>query len=589
MALRQRTNNKENIINKIAIYSRKSKFTGKGDSMGNQVEMCKEYIKQHFPNITEDDIIIYDKDEGFSGGNTNRPDYQRMMNDVKNKKFDAIIFYKLDRIGRSTRDLNDFVDTMKDYGITFISVTEKIDTTTSFGNLYLKLLADLAEFERDTLTERIRDNMYELAKTGRWLGGVTPTGYESKKIENKDFDGRKRVSYQLTTVKKEVDTVKLIYNKFMEFNSLAMTETYLLQNHIRTKNGKKYTRFSIKNILTNPVYLIADNDAYNYFNSFDMDIYSDKEEFNGKHGMMAYRKIEQGYTKLENKRIHKLNEVEYWIVAVGNHKGIISGKEWVKVQNMLAANKPSSNYRKQRSNKALLSGLLRCGNCGDLMRPKESQYVNKKGEKNLYYLCETKEKTRKQECDIANLQGNELDKIVCDKIIELAQDNSTFFKELKKYSKKIQSNSSNYTHQIKDLNDKINKNEKKIQNALSMLLEAEKGVTYDYINNMIEQLHNENENYKSEIEEIEKLSNDYNMSDDIIDSLKEMVLSFAKNVDNMTIEEKRNMIRIFIRKIIWDGENIHIYFYGSDDENIDNLTSKNICPQGDNSKAEWYR
>lgn len=120
-----------------------------------------------------------------------------------------------------------------------------------------------------------------------------------------------------------------------------------------------------------------------------------------------------------------------------------------------------------------------------------------------------------------------------------------------------------------------------------MLLEAEKGVTYDYINNMIEQLHTENENYKKEIEEIEKLSNDYTMSDDIIDSLKDMVLSFAKNVDNMTIEEKRNMIRIFIRKVIWDEENVHIYFYGSDDENIDNLTSKNICPQGNNSKTYY--
>lgn len=89
----------------IAIYSRKSKFTGKGESIGNQIELCKEYIQTHYTEIPQDHILVYE-DEGFSGGNLNRPDFKKMMEAARQRKFKAIIVYRLDRISRNISDFS---------------------------------------------------------------------------------------------------------------------------------------------------------------------------------------------------------------------------------------------------------------------------------------------------------------------------------------------------------------------------------------------------------------------------------------------------------------------------------------------------
>lgn len=105
---------------KAAIYSRKSKFTGKGESVENQIELCKSYAK----NNGYDDIYIYE-DEGFSGGNINRPEFKSMMKDAAAKKFDAIICYRLDRISRNVSDFSTLIDELKVLGIDFISIREQ--------------------------------------------------------------------------------------------------------------------------------------------------------------------------------------------------------------------------------------------------------------------------------------------------------------------------------------------------------------------------------------------------------------------------------------------------------------------------------
>ena len=108
------SNEHDKIFKRVAIYSRKSKFTGKGESIENQIEMCKQYLKFNFMDDWENMQIEIFEDEGFSGGNTNRPQFQNMMNKVKNKEFDAVICYKLDRISRNTRDFIDIVPNTSD-------------------------------------------------------------------------------------------------------------------------------------------------------------------------------------------------------------------------------------------------------------------------------------------------------------------------------------------------------------------------------------------------------------------------------------------------------------------------------------------
>jgi len=187
-----------------------------------------------------------------------------MLKDIEKGKIKAVICYKFDRISRKTLDLLNLVERLKAKKITFVSCSDDIDTSSKTGKILMSMLAVIAEFERDIIAERISDNLYELAKEGRWLGGTTPTGFYSKK-EAIQLHGRKSSVNHLELISEELITVKKIFNLFIEKHSVQEVVRYTRQNNILTKTGKKHTRVSIKNILTNPVYTIADNDIYNYY------------------------------------------------------------------------------------------------------------------------------------------------------------------------------------------------------------------------------------------------------------------------------------------------------------------------------------
>ena len=185
---------------KIAIYSRKSKYTGKGESIGNQVELCKSKVSAIFGNVDfEKDVVIYE-DEGYSGYSTKRPAFQEMMEAVKNNEIKCIFFYKLDRISRNVKDFCEIKDQLEKYDVNFYSASENLENITPSGRAMIMMTSVFAQLERDTIAERIRDNMLELAKTGRWLGGTTPTGYKSEAVESINIDGKKKKLYKLTPI-----------------------------------------------------------------------------------------------------------------------------------------------------------------------------------------------------------------------------------------------------------------------------------------------------------------------------------------------------------------------------------------------------
>ncbi len=429
---------------KFAIYSRKSKFTGKGESIENQIDLCRQHIKLHNTNVIERDILIFE-DEGFSGGNINCPQFQAMMKQVRENQIQAVICYRLDRISRNVGDFAKLKDEFDYYNVEFTSIRDDFDTASPSGRAMM-MVSVFAQLERETTAERIRDNMHELAKSGRWLGGITPTGYKSMQITGSvTVDGKERKSYKLELINQEAEIVKIIFSKFLETNSLTKTDTYLLQNNITTKNRKYFTRFSIRSILQNPVYMIADQNAWEYFVSLGVEIYSEESEFDGKHGIMAYNKTIQ-----KSGKSNQMRDMDEWIVAVGKHKGLIAGADWVKVQELLSQNR-SKSYRKPKSNVALLSGLLYCGNCGSFMRPKLSQRTNAQGEKIYSYLCETKERSRCKLCNSKNRNGNELDKMICEQIKLISDDSSDFIRNLESVQRKLEGNREEYDQQLNAL------------------------------------------------------------------------------------------------------------------------------------------
>ena len=537
---------------RFAVYSRKSRFTGKGESIENQIELCRRYINLNYPNASEKNIFIYE-DEGFSGGNTDRPQFKKMMDDASEKKFNVLICYRLDRISRNIGDFAKLIDRLGELGISFESIKEKFDTDSSLGRAMMYIASVFSQLERETIAERIRDNMHELAKTGRWLGGNTPTGYRSVQVQTITVDGKKRSSCMLKIEESEMTAVKKIFEKFLESESLTAVETYMIQNHIKTRKGKDFSRFSIKGILRNPVYMIADSDAWEYLSVLGAEIFAEKSDFDGNCGVMAYNKTLQ-----KKGKTNKIRDIKEWIITTGRHKGVVSGKEWKQVQECLERNSVKA-YRKPKNNTALLSGLLYCGDCGHYMRPKIYNSFYKDGEKKFSYLCEMNEKSRRSECSVSNPAGNELDAEVIKEISKLEEDKKELYYILNK-AKKTFSDGRESNTEIEELNEGLNVNNRKIASLVENLTELEKTVADKYIIKKIEELHAENELLKKRLYELIKTSENKKSVD--VNYITDTLTVWESVIKLIEVRERREVVRTIVDKIIWDGESAHIYFFG---------------------------
>ena len=477
----------------IAIYSRKSKFTGKGESIGNQIELCKEYIQTHYTEIPQDHILVYE-DEGFSGGNLNRPDFKKMMEAARQRRFKAIIVYRLDRISRNISDFSSLIEELSRLDIAFISIREQFDTGTPMGRAMMYIASVFSQLERETIAERIRDNMHELAKTGRWLGGTTPTGYASESVQKVTIDRKAKKACKLKLIPEEAEIVRLIYSLYIEHDSLTSVEAELIKRGLKTKNNKLFTRFSIKSILQNPVYMIADVNAYDFFIKENADLNSAKDEFDSVHGMMVYNR-----TKQEKGKAVTYLPPDEWIAAVGLHPGIIPGKTWISVQDSLNRNKCKA-YRKPRNNEALLTGLLYCA-CGSRMYPKISKRKTADGKPIYTYVCKLKERSKRTLCNSKNANGNTLDMAVIEQIKLLEDDKGSFIDQLEQSRKFYTGNREAYNDQLASIQKEKAEVERKIDGLVDSIAELGDSAAKNRVAKRIEQLNQKSVDLDSRIHE----------------------------------------------------------------------------------------
>ena len=545
----------------IAIYSRKSKFTGKGESIGNQVELCKDYVRNMFGEAYVDRCVVFE-DEGFSGGNLKRPDFQRMMADIRKRKFKAIVVYRLDRISRNISDFTGLIDELSKLDVSFVSIREQFDTSTPMGRAMMFIISVFSQLERETIAERIRDNMHELAKTGRWLGGNAPTGFKSEAVSKVTVDGKTRKSFKLVPVPEEAEIPKMIFDLYTETDSLTAVEAEMLRRRIKTKQGKDFTRFAIKAILQNPVYMVADEDAYHYFKEREAEVCFPKEAFDGTCGIMAYNRTDQ-----EKGKATVLLPVSEWIIAIGQHPGLVPSKQWIKAQESLDRNK-SKAYRKPRNNEALLTGLLFCS-CGDRMYPKLSQRKTADGEPIYTYVCMMKERSKRERCNRRNANGNILDAAIIEQIKSLTEHDSSFLTQLEKSRQFYTGNREQYESQLADLRAEYAENEKTINGLIDSLGMVGDSIAKPRVLNRIEELTEVNRGIENRIHELEGLTEANALSDMEFDLLRQMLSMFRANIDEMSIEEKRAAIRTVVRKVIWDGVNAHVVLFGADEGEIE--------------------
>ncbi|SNS36513.1 site-specific DNA recombinase [Anaerovirgula multivorans] len=521
---------------KIAIYSRKSKFTGKGESIENQITLCKEYAKNHF---NADEFIVYE-DEGFSGGNVDRPEFKKLVKDAEKKKYDILICYRLDRISRNVSDFSNTLELLQKNNIAFVSIKEQFDTSTPMGRAMMYIASVFAQLERETIAERIRDNMMQLARTGRWLGGTYPTGFTSEPINFIDQNMKERKLYKLIPIKEELEIIKVIFEKYLELQSLQKLETFCLLNGIKTRNGNDFQKQTLKQILHNPVYATADEFIYEYLNSMDADICNDKEEFNGKFALMGYNKRD-----LKNTRMGRYNEKSDWIIAIGKHKGIISGKVWVKVQQLFDKNK-SKAPRSGTSAAALLSGLMKCS-CGSFMRVLFGPKKLNSDVRYHYYVCNKKVISKNTLCNSTRLNGGKTDDIVIEKLKKIISP--TVFKSIEN-AKKVNKDKVKKNSLIKE---KIDKNKKSIDNLVKQIAGKEDSLAAEYLMAEIEKIAKDNKGLENQLIEDNSDMDNFNL-----DLFKEALLEFNSKIDDSKFEEKRRLLKTIVDHIEWDGKALNI-------------------------------
>ncbi|MBR0484980.1 MAG: recombinase family protein [Oscillospiraceae bacterium] len=562
---------------KIAIYARKSKLTFKGESIKNQINTCRDYIKILNPNITDNDILIF-QDEGFSGKNTKRPQFQKLLTLINQNEISHLICYRLDRISRSVYDFLDFYQKLKQHNVEFISTSDRFDTTTSMGEFILTITIAFAELERNIISERISDNLHELSKTGRWLGGTSPTGYKSipTTIGNKQ-------AKMLEVVPSEAETIKLLFSKYTELGSLTSLETYCLQNNIKSKNNKSYNNSTLRAILTNPVYCTADQTAFEWFTEQGYGIYADELSFDGTHGMIAYNKKDENMSTDDtpiNPQNKTKSNIKYaqphryytkpnneWIVTVGLHPPIISSNLFIQAQEIIKRNS-SKSYRQSKTHVALLSGLLVCPDCNSYLRPKKYR-TKKDGTEPYVYTCELKEKSNGVNCQCPNIQGNMLDSEVWNAITHLIYDPDNLVQQLQNQLTSHHSDTDSYITIINELQSKRKDLNNQINNLTNNVALTTDQQVVQVIINKISDLASQINDIDTKINHYNQLIEKTKQNNTVYDEFIDLLLQFEPDsYDTLSHEQKCSIIRNIVNKVIYDYKQKTITLFLTTDQNI---------------------
>ena len=319
---------------RCAIYTRKSSEEGLEQSFNSldaQREACEAYVLSQRHEGWQTIATKYD-DGGFSGGNMERPALKRLLEDIAARRINTVVVYKVDRLTRSLADFAKIVETFDKQGISFVSVTQQFNTTTSMGRLTLNVLLSFAQFEREVTGERIRDKIAASKRKGMWMGGVVPIGYE---LQDRN----------LILHLPDAEVVKEIFQLYLKLGCVSRLQEYLEQQGMHSKKrisrtgrasgGAVYSRGALYGMLQNRIYL----------------------------GEITHK----GAT------------------YPGQHEAIIDQALWDQVQAQFKANLQAERKRPRATGQSALTGLLYDSE-GNRFTP---SHANKKGRRYRYYVSQS--------------------------------------------------------------------------------------------------------------------------------------------------------------------------------------------------------
>ncbi|WP_243295915.1 recombinase family protein [Geothrix mesophila] len=347
---------------RCAIYTRKSTAAGLEkdfNSLDAQREACEAYIKTRVHEGWEALTEPFD-DGGYTGANTDRPAFQKLLTWISRKRVDVVVIYKVDRLSRSLVDFAQVMEHFNKYGIGFVSVTQHFSTTEPVGRLTLNMLMSFAEFEREMIAERIRDKIRATRLKGQWTGGNAPLGYRSERSH-------------LLVHEEEAPWVKQIYQWYLEGVSALVIGQRLNEANVPLKTIQRprpnpWTKDLVLRILRNRLYLGE---------------ISCQGEF-----------------------------------VVAEHPGLIDQDTFDRVQHMLLP-KNRRERHECRNPTYLMRGTLRCGHCGAAMTSASSFRM---GRLHRYYRCSNRDKQGKKVCATRQLPAEAIEAFVVERIQGALED-----------------------------------------------------------------------------------------------------------------------------------------------------------------------
>ena len=519
----------------IAIYTRKSVYSDKSDSTESQANICNEYAKSNYEVTT---VTKYE-DEGFTGSNINRPGFSALMKDILNKKIDVLICYKIDRISRNVLDFSKTFDLLQAHNVEFVSVKEQIDTSTPLGRAMMYICSVFAQMERETIAERVKDSMIELAKSGKWTGGKAPIGYMRERTL---INGK--IHTVLVENKEELPFLNMIYDTFLGGYSLGGLETYFRKKEVRTLNGNYLSASQLHQILTTPHYVAATAELYEYFERKGCIMTSEKEKFTGEYGVLIY-----GRTSGGKKKVHTMNAPDKWMVSVGLHKPIISDKKWLSVQDRFGKNVIDKTRKHEIG---ILKGIVKC-KCGYTLRVqhKVDKIYNKVYDN---YFCQNRNRRGIEYCDMKMISVVELDNQILETLKSISINKNLLAGFLKKDAAFIR------TRDNSTIQKEIRSSEKRIGNLTAALQDNMNSSASKYIIADIEKLDKQILGLNYELRENDIQERENRDKKDDIDAIYALISAYIKNFDSLNYTEKTSMLQKIIKECIWEDNKLIIRF-----------------------------
>ena len=511
MVLKKLLNNieDENVRKRLALYTRVSTIeqSEEGYSIDEQERLLMSWAEKNNYEVYK----CY-SDRGISGKDIkNRPALKELLKDAEEKKFDMVISWKINRISRKLADVLRIVDVLEKNDITFKSYSEPFETDTPAGKMQFQMMALIGEFERGTIAQNVKMGMCAKAKAGEWCGGRV-LGYDLVPVENQE--GAKRRKTKLTINEIEARSVRLIFNEYSKGKGYKAITTKLNKLGYKTKKGNDFSVGSIREILTNPVYI----------------------------GKVRYN-VRQNWSE---KRRRNINANP--IITDGVHEPIIDEVLWDKVQAIMESKKgkPSRIYDGEYP----LTGILRCPKCGAGMVISRTTNKLADGTKKriAYYCCGAWKNKGTSVCSSNTIRVDKANEYVFNKISELLSN--------EKMVETIVNNINKERHKkinpAKKELERIDKELEKIDRKKTKLFEAyeEEVISKEEFKERKDELNKRAKNLQEEKEPLlVTLSDD--VSEEIpYEFIKSILENFSKVlIESTTREQQKKLLHMIISEI----------------------------------------